>query len=335
MDNTGNLMNNNILDLHNEQNKVFELENTLNQYKPGKSIVTSCYRNEITGTYILISELKRLGFNLPIEIFYREGELVNDEILELTRLYPEYVKFKLIKKQFKNFQDKWGNQKGWATKVYSIVESDYEENFWIDSDNYPIRNCLDLFNDDEYIIKGTLFWRDVYSTDRADQYWSGSDMWKIFNIPYNDGEPFESGQFLINKSKCWKQLHMMIYYTENSQIYYQFGGDAECWRIAWQYVAIKEGKYHAQFNYHANPDVPYGMMPYGPFHKGAQNPWHKYGGGTVMVQRDRQGNELFNHRNIDKFNIMKTNTFNKDIENEMSYHTIIKHMQMKYQVKNV
>ena len=328
-------MNINLNDLHIEQHKVFETIQSPYQYKSGKSIVTTCYRQEITGAYILLSELKRLGFNVPVEVFYRDGELVEDEITELEKLHPGYVSFKKIKKQFQNFQDRWGNQKGWATKVYAILESEYEENLWIDCDNFPIRNCLDLFNDEEYCQKGSLFWRDVYSIDRADQYWSGSEMWKVFNVSYNDGEPFESGQFLINKTQCWKQLYMMIYYTDNSQIYYQFGGGAECWRMAWQYVAVSQNKYHSQHNYHSSPDVPYGFMPYGPFHKGVQNPWHKYGGGTVMVQRDRAGVELFNHRNINKFSIMKKNDFNSDVENEISYHMIVKHIQTKYQVKNV
>ena len=137
-------------DLHAEQNKVYQSIGTPKEYKPGKSIVTSCYRQEITGTYILLTELKRLGFNCPIEVFYREGELIDDEVQELTRLYPDYVVFKKLKKTFEPFTDRWGNQKGWATKVYAILESEYEENFWIDSDNFPIRNCLDLFEDAEY-----------------------------------------------------------------------------------------------------------------------------------------------------------------------------------------
>jgi Mannosyltransferase putative len=322
-------------DLHTEQLKVYQSIGTPKEYKTGKSIVTSCYRQEITGTYILLTELKRLDFHCPIEVFYREGELIDDEVQELTRLYPDYVVFKKMKKTFEPFTDRWGNQKGWATKVYAILESEYEENFWIDSDNFPIMNCLDLFEDTEYQSKGSLFWRDVYSIDRANQYWYGSDFWKVFNVSPNDAEPFESGQFLINKKKCWKQLYMMVYYTEQQHIYYQFGGDAECWRMAWQYVAIQESNYHREYNYHESADVPYGMMPYGPFHKGKPNRWHKYGGGTVMVQRDRKGAELFNHRNINKFNVMIKNEVNEDVQNEINYHMIIKHMAAKYQVKNV
>lgn len=323
-------MNKDLEQLHQMQENAFNSSTITANYLNGKSIVTSCYRKEIAGTYILLCELSRLDMAIPIEIFYRDGELNQDEITELTALYPQYIQFKKLATHIEDFNDRWGNKKGWATKVYSILESEYSENMWIDSDNIPIRNCLNLFDDDEYKEKGSLFWRDVYSIDRADQYWSGSIMWKVFNVPYNDGEPFESGQFLLNKNKIIKQLELMLYYTNNQQIYYQFGGDAECWRMAWQYVSIKQNKYHAQMNYHASKEVPYGFMPYGPFHKGVPNPWHKYGGGTVMVQRDRIGNELFNHRNITKFSLSGENPINKDVSNELNYHMILRHIIAKY-----
>lgn len=310
------------------------LTNLLPQtFIPGRSIVTTCYRQEIPGSYILLSEIRRLDMNIPVEVFYRDGELNNDEISELTSISPEQITFKKLNSTIVDFKDRWGNNKGWATKAFAILESQYEENLWIDCDNFPIRNCLDLFDDTEYKEKGSLFWRDLYSLDRADQYCSTSIMWQIFNVPQNDGEPFESGQFLINKSKCWKQLCLMIHFSNNSNIYYNFGGDAECWRMAWQHVSVKDKGYHSQFNYHADVSVPYGFMPYGPFHKGVQNPWHKYGGGTVMVQRDRSGVELFNHRNIAKFRWDIDNPFMNDITNEMNYHMVMRHIKTKYGVK--
>lgn len=318
--------------IHQAQDLAYNAEIPMPSYQDGRSIVTSCYRSEIPGTYILLSELRRLEIPLPVEVFYREGELNEDEIRELGNISPGQISFKQLSGNVANFRDRWGNSKGWGTKVFAILESSYAENLWIDCDNVPIRNCVDLFDDAEYREKGSLFWRDVYSIDRADIYHSGSVMWKLFQVPYNDGEPFESGQFLIDKRKTWKQLCMAMHYAENSQIYYNFGGDAECWRMAWQFCSIKSGGYHRQLNYHESPAVPYGMIPYGPFHKGRTNPWKKYGGGTVMVQRDRNGDELFNHRNIDKWKWHGENPYNKDITNEMSYHVVLRHIKTKYGV---
>jgi hypothetical protein len=298
-------------------------------YKPGRSIVTSLYKKEIPGAYVFFTELNRLGCNLPIEVFYREGELDALEIGEFKSTWPKNLNFYQIQSTAKNFVDRWGNTKGWSTKVYAVVESGYQENLWLDIDNIPICNPAFLFDDGEYQSKGSLFWRDLYSIDRADQYCRNSDMWKIFRVPYNDAEPFETGQILLNKPKVWQQLYMLLCFSDNLETYYQFGGDAECWRMAWQHCAVRNQQYHAENNYHASDHVPYGFMPYGPFHKGVPNPWHKYGGGTVMVQRDRKGKELFNHRTINKFN-WKDNPFNDDVENEAMYHMAIHHLKTKY-----
>lgn len=322
----------NITDLHRQQSQAASSPAPMPGYRPGRSLVTTSYRQEIPGTWILLSEIRRLDINIPVEVFYRDGELNDDEISEMSKIGPGQITFKKLKTDVQNFQDRWGNHKGWATKVLAIVESEYAENLWIDCDNVPIRNCIDLFDDAEYLQKGSLFWRDVYSIDRADQYHSGSAMWQVFDVPSNDGEPIESGQMLLNKPKVWPQISMMLHFTNNSPIYYSFGGDAECWRMAWQYLSHKSGGYHARYNYHSSKDVPYGMMPYGPFHKGRVNPWGKYGGGTVMVQRDRQGNELFNHRNIDKWRWREENPYNQDIANETNYHMIMRHIKAKYGV---
>ena len=64
----------------------------------------------------------------------------------------------------------------------------------------------------------------------------------------------------------------------------------------------------------------FGFMPYGPLHLGLPNPWHKWGGGSVMVQRDRQGRPLFNHRNLYKFDLGSEPVRQPDIAHEAIYH---------------
>jgi Mannosyltransferase putative len=318
-------------DIYKAQDIAFDSTPPLPPYSPGKSIVTSFSSRDIPSAYVMFSELRRLNINLPVEVFYRKDELTQDELAEFKRTFAS-LNFHLIQGDSKDFIDKWGNKKGWSTKVYSIIESGFAENLWLDVDNVPIKNCMFLFDDLEYKSKGSLFWRDVYSIDRADVYSKSSKIWDIFRVACNDAEPFESGQLLVNKPMVWQELYMMLHFAENCEIYFAFGGDAECWKFAWQHCAVRRQKYHAQNNYNSHPDVPYGFMPYGPFHKGVPNEWHKYGGGTVMVQRDRKGQELFNHRNLHKW-AWNSNVFNEDVVNEHHYHMIIKHMQTKYGYK--
>jgi hypothetical protein len=288
-------------------------------YKPGRSIVTRVYSDELASGYVLMRELAIQKVDLPIEIFFRKGELSLREQAMLMSPNPHNITVKEITGKAKDFVTPHGHRAGWSTKVYAVFESEYAENLWIDSDSFPIRNPEFLFDDPEYKQKGSLFWRDVFSTDRANRYFDNAPIWTIFKIDINDAEPFESGQFLVNKPQCWFEMNLVKHYAENCEIYYHFGGDAETWRMAWQYCHQMNGKVSPRMNYHMDTNGPYGFIPYGPFHKGPPNQYGKWGGGTVMVQRDRQGLELFNHRNIHKFKIGQ-NEFYNDITNESRYH---------------
>lgn len=298
-------------------------------YKEGKSIVTSCYGAEFPSAYVLLKELARLECKLPIEIFHKTGELTAEQIQILENAHPGFVTIKTIQGTPKDFISRYGHRHGWACKIYALLESEYAENLWIDSDNCPIKNPEFLFSDMEYLTKGSLFWRDIFSPDSADQFCSTSPLWPIFNIPYNDSELGESGQLLLNKNKCQAEFALLRFYADNCEVYYNFGGDKETFRLAWQRIGILRGWRPYQVNALSDPNLPYGFIPYGPFHKGAVNHYKKWGGGSVMVQRDREGRELFNHRNLAKFKL-NDNPIMEDITNEGWYHLHIKELQQIY-----
>lgn len=288
-------------------------------YKQGRSIVTSVYSAELASGYVLMCELTRLGNTLPVEIFYREGELDQEQIELLKSPDPELISVRKINGNAKDFTTIYGNKAGWSVKIHAIYESTFDEVLWLDSDCFPIRNPEFLFSDAEYLKKGSLFWRDVFSTDRSNRYHDNAPLWQVFRVQPNDGEPFEAGQLLLNKTKCWPQFSLVKHYADNCEYYYHFGGDTETFRMAWQHHEARRGGYHSYINYHASDMVPYGFMPYGPFHKGVPNQFGKWGGGTVMVHRDRDGQELFNHRNMHKLSLTN-NVHNNDITNEWHYH---------------
>jgi Mannosyltransferase putative len=295
-------------------------------YTQGKSIVTSIYNKEFASGYVLIRELVQLAVTLPIEIFYRLGELSTQQIDILHNIKPDQISVRAIKSAAKDFTTPYGTAAGWSTKISALLESQYAENLWLDSDSFPIRNPEFLFDDMDYQRTGSLFWRDVFSTDRANRYHDGAPFWRVFNVSPNDAEPFETGQLLIHKPRCWYQVNLVKHYADRCEIYYNFGGDAETFRMAWQHWHLRNGGTAYYLNYHSDANVPYGFMPFGPFHKGSANQYHKWGGGSVMVQRDRNGAELFNHRNLQKFAI-DNNPFYNDIANEERYHGYIQDLR--------
>jgi len=316
------------VNLQEEYQKVDQMLNRLGvpHFNPGRSIVTSVYGKEIASGYILMRELILQEVKLPIEIFHRKDEITQQQAAILRSPAPDQITVTEIQGNAKDFTTIYGINAGWSTKPYALWESQYAENLWLDADSFPIRNPEFLFDDQEYQDKGSLFWRDVFSTDRANRYHDEAPMWRIFNVNPNDGEPFETGQLLVNKAQSWIELNLVKHYADNCDVYYHFGGDAETFRMAWQHIDLRKGCRPNYINYQADPKVPYGFMPFGPFHKGNANQYKKWGGGTVMVQRDRNGNELFNHRNMEKFSL-GANPVYHDITNELRYHKHIEDLR--------
>lgn len=279
--------------LHQERDHAIVDWGTTPPMMDGRGIVTSIYDAEFASGFILLSELKRLQVPLPVEVFYRRGELSSEQIEILENIGLD-LKVRVLEDEVHGF----------AIKPFSILRSRFAEVLWIDCDNVPIRNPAFLFDDPEYLSKGSLFWRDVSGVDRSLRWHPGSPVWDAFGVPYNDGEEFETGQLLIDKRKCWQELGLTIHYNREAETYYQFvHGDKDTFRFAWLVTHIRRGGQAHGGNYLSSPNVPYGFMPFGPFHVGEPNPWNKWGGGSVMQQRDRMGQPLFNHRSIDKFTL--------------------------------
>ncbi|CAN5152760.1 hypothetical protein BH10PSE9_BH10PSE9_18730 [soil metagenome] len=282
----------------------------------GRGIVTTVYDREFASAWVLLSELARLGVALPIEAFHRPGELSERNAALIASFGPQ-VSLRRLNDRAERF----------AIKPWAIWRSSFREVLWIDTDNFPLRDPGFLFDDPEFLQKGSLFWRDVTGADRSGMWHPQSDVWKVFNIPANDSEEFEAGQLLVDKEKRWAELGLVLSFVQNSIYQSLVHGDKDLFRLAWQYVASARKKAPPPVDYLRDPGlVPYGFMPFGPFHMGRPNDVHKWGGGTVMVQRDRTGQALFNHRNVDKFSTGQ-NIFNADIQNEAIYHAHIERLR--------
>jgi alpha 1,2-mannosyltransferase len=277
----------------------------------GRGIVTSAYDREFASVWVLLSELERLNVALPIEAFHTEGELSQENAALLRGLRLD-MRLRVLPDRVTKF----------AIKPFAIYRSAFQEVLWLDCDNFPIRDPAFLFEDPEYHAKGSLFWRDVSGTDRSVTWHPQANVWPMFNVPPNDSEEFESGQLLIDKAQCWPELGLTLHFAANMHIYGSaVYGDKDMFRLAWQNLAASRDRAPPGHRYLADANkVPYGFMPYGPFHMGRPNSVHKWGGGSVMVQRDRVGAPLFVHRNIDKFTLTGENPFNADVPNEGVHH---------------
>jgi len=227
-----------------------------------------------TCCWIAIQAVRQLGCTLPIELWYVGHEL-SEEIIE--GLKDQQV-------TCKNVVDYGGTAlSGYRVKPFAIFNSSFKEVLYLDADNIPVRNPEELFETKEYLEYGTLFWPDFWKTA------PDNPIWPIVESTDYDIQEQESGQLLIDKEKCWRELNLCQYFNTKSQIYYRLLlGDKDTFKFAW--MALK---------------TPFYMIPIPVGTCGYHNKKNNAFIGTTMVQHNPAGDICFLHRNLLKWDITK------------------------------
>lgn len=229
--------------------------------------------------FVTASELREQGWLDPVEVWHLGREEMNDGLRQAFRTLDvtcvdarEY----LAKSPMKCFG-------GWESKVFAVLESRFREVLCLDADSTPVRNPGALFESRGYADTGALFWPDLerYRHD------AGQPRWEVFGVSYRDVPEWETGQFLVDKQRCWRALQLTWHYNANSDYYYRFvHGDKDCFHLAW----LRCG---ASFS----------LMP-----PAEPREWG-------LRQFDPDGNLLFQHRTLAKFRFEQTASC-PDFENE-------------------
>jgi hypothetical protein len=159
------------------------------------------------------------------------------------------------------------------------LHSRFKQVLFLDADNVPIKNPEYLFGTSEFKSTGALFWPDYQSLA------PNRPIWKICEVPYRSEPEFESGQIVVDKQRCWRELQLTMHYNTYSGFYYQhIWGDKETYHMAWRRLGTK-----------------YSMTAY-PIHRLPQSGRGAIGS-LVMCQHDFKGEIVFQHRNMEKWKL--------------------------------
>lgn len=176
---------------------------------------------------------------------------------------------------------------GWELKPFATLHSPFAQVLFLDADNGVVRDPTYLFDAPQFREHGAIFWPDYAC-------WTlKPDVWRIFGMDHMieraDREPaFESGQYLIDKERCWRELRMALWYAEHSDFVFRVVyGDKECFHLAWRFL-----------------DTEYAMPPKPPG-------WNLH----TIVQYDFDNRIVFQHRCQDKWRL-GTNRRNNSLANE-------------------
>lgn len=223
-----------------------------------------------TCAWININMLRESGCTLPIELWHLDNEMTDDLIRMIETLGVTC----------KNISEHGGGHlENYALKPFSILHSGFSEVLFLDADNISLRDPSYLFEHEAYLKTGAVFWPDFWIMQKK------NPIWKILELEPREIVEQESGQLLINKQTCWRELQLCLHFNIESRYYYQIlHGDKDTFQLAW--LALKQ---------------PYHMMGTPVGFCGYEDPMHEQFFSTSMVQFDYDGTILFLHRNLLKW----------------------------------
>jgi hypothetical protein len=156
------------------------------------------------------------------------------------------------------------------------LRSRFREVLLLDADNVPVMNPDYLFDTTEFKKTGAIFWPDFYFANGR----KARPIWRSCGLLAPKEREFESGQILVDKQRCWRALCLAMWFNENADFYYRYiYGDKETFHLAFRKLNQK--------------------------YRLVKKPIRRLTG--TMCQHDFEGRRLFQHRNMDKWNLFLNN----------------------------
>jgi hypothetical protein len=225
-----------------------------------------------TNAWVCIQMLRRLGCELPIELWHLGQKELSIRMSELVR--PLGVMCRDARSLRRKFPVRLLH--GWSLKPYAIIHSAFREVLFLDADNVPVQNPEFLFSTPRFRDTGALFWPDYEPCTNK----KAAPIWRSCGLRAPREQEFESGQIVVDKARCWQALRLALWFNEQSDLYYRYiHGDKETFHLAFRKLR-----------------QPYALVP---------TPIHTLE--RTMCQHDFHGRRLFQHRNRDKWDLLLCN----------------------------
>lgn len=213
-------------------NEFISKEYTCPQYAHDRGIVIGAGGAKYFGcAFACFHILRKSGCKLPVEFWYLDEYEMDNKMKELCDAHgikhinaTKYCKDNNISPRILN---------GWELKPFATLHSDFKEVLYVDADNIPVGDPTYLFDDDTYKDTGAIFWPDLPPNNKSE--WLPEICWKNVGLEYRSEPDFETGQYLINKEKCYKELSLTLWMNEHSDWFYKFVfGDKSTFHLAWR-----------------------------------------------------------------------------------------------------
>uniref|UniRef100_M4C4G1 RxLR effector candidate protein n=1 Tax=Hyaloperonospora arabidopsidis (strain Emoy2) TaxID=559515 RepID=M4C4G1_HYAAE len=262
----------------------FSLPNSKQTEEVRAGIVMVVYPKLLAGAYASIRTLREvLRCRLPIEIWFRPDEMQN--VPAGLKQLEEAAKVDTMDGvTFRAINDLRAVR--FAAKVHAIYNSAFDQVLFLDADNVPVRDPAFLFESEEFVRTGAVFWPDFWHPQHTIFHLvEDSLLWQMLDMQYVDMFEQESGQLLIDRRRHAAAMELVHFYASHTPDLFKHldlvWGDKDLFRFAWI-------KLNAPFFMVQTPPAVAGKLVNESFC------------GMTMVQHDFGGNVLFLHRNTNK-----------------------------------
>lgn len=175
--------------------------------------------------------LRKLGCELPVEFWYLDEYEMDNNMKNLCDIFN--IKYINATQYCKDHNINPRILAGWELKPLSTLYSRFKEVLYLDADNIPVKDPTYLFDIPEYKQLGAIFWPDLNPSKRKE--WLPPICWENVGLEHSSETDFETGQYLINKEKCLKELSLTMWMNEHSDWFYKFVyGDKSTFHLAWR-----------------------------------------------------------------------------------------------------
>ncbi|MGB8352379.1 MAG: hypothetical protein WCD79_00670, partial [Chthoniobacteraceae bacterium] len=232
----------------------------------GRGIVFSTGgETHFTNLWVNLCLLRRIHqCTLPVEVWHFGDSELNAPMAALLQEFDvRIVNGEALADDLPG--DRW---RGFALKSLAIIHSGFQEVLFLDTDSHPVRDPSFLFEERAYRWAGSCFWPDIWRTG------PDSKIWEALDLHFVDEDEWETGQLVIDKSRCWRALNLVEHLNRHFTYYYQHVyGDKMTFYAAWKKL-----------------DQPYAMTPRST--RLSATPSSR----MLLNQHDFEGELLFQHR---------------------------------------
>lgn len=194
------------------------------------------------GIYVTVRMIRHLGCNLPIQVWYLGDRGEFDPRMKAA-LDPWGVGWRCAQSfaRERGLKRFWHSQyAGWQLKAFAAAYSPFRTTVSLDADCYPVRRLDDFLNHPEFQRVGAAFWPDQWTganfkvTGQKDGKLEPGQ-WERFGVPYHDEAAWESGQFVVDKSRHWRPLALADLMNHHCDyVYRHIYGDKDTFHLAWR-----------------------------------------------------------------------------------------------------